>query len=274
MSWNDNLAKIWTKMVGPSRPTVSELAIYTKYAHKLMEEKHRRLSLLVLGSTPEFRDWGFEENMVVTVMDVNPDYNSTINRELRHKTILEEHTEKYIQDLWQNLNAVDAYDIIIGDLAIGNIPKEGLDDFIKRVSLALNSHGLFLGKSFFVPKDYNIITPTELINRYYEGPQYHPYSALVFDLTMYCIDNDNMLDFQRQYQELIKLKQNGLITEETMHYFENVGWDNEMKFKFHVPKCQYYEDLLNKYLTIQTVEHGCDVYSKNFPLYIATKKSK
>ena len=167
---------------------------------------------------------------------------------------------------------MDSYDIIIGDLAIGNIAKDQLENFIKRVSIALRSHGLFLGKSFFVPKDYKKITPTELIAKYYEGPQYHPYSSLVFDLTMYCIDNDNMLDFQLQYQELVTLKRKGLINDETMHYFENVGWNTEMKFKFHVPECKYYEELLNKYLCIKTIEYGLDVYSKNFPLYIATKK--
>ena len=86
--WNNNLALVWTHMVGPSRPTVSELYVYTKYAHKLLEAKKRKLKLLVLGSTPEFRDWGFEENMIVTVMDCNPDYHEAIGREIRHKSII------------------------------------------------------------------------------------------------------------------------------------------------------------------------------------------
>lgn len=33
MGWNGQLAKIWTKTVGPSRPTASELTLYTKWAH-------------------------------------------------------------------------------------------------------------------------------------------------------------------------------------------------------------------------------------------------
>ena len=60
--WNGRLALIWTKMVGPSRPTISEMAIYDKWAKRLQKITDRRLNLLVVGSTPEFRDWGFEND--------------------------------------------------------------------------------------------------------------------------------------------------------------------------------------------------------------------
>lgn len=67
--WNGQLARIWTKMVGPSRPTISELAVYTKWAKIIQNNTSKRLKLLVLGSTPEFRDWGYENNFEITVMD-------------------------------------------------------------------------------------------------------------------------------------------------------------------------------------------------------------
>lgn len=272
MSWDTNLALIWTKMVGPSRPTISELNVYTKYAHKLMEHKKTKLSLLVLGSTPEFRDWGYEENMTVTVMDKSKAYNSAINRELRHKLIVENLTETFIESDWQQLSDVNKYDIIIGDLAIGNIHPEHLDGFLQKVSNALKEDGLFLGKSFFVPRNYKTILPKDLILNYYKNPPYHPYSALVFDLTMYCLDENNLLDFQIQYNELMKLYKEGILKEETFVFFENVGWESEMKFKFYVPSCDTYECLVKKYMKIISVEYGNDVYSKNFPLYIITKK--
>ena len=51
-NWDSNLALIWTKMVGPSRPTISEMAVYTRYAHKLMLKNNEKLRILILGSTP------------------------------------------------------------------------------------------------------------------------------------------------------------------------------------------------------------------------------
>ena len=63
--WNGNLARVWTKMVGPSRPTISELAVYSKYAKLIQNNSNHKLKLLVLGSTPEFRDWGYENNFEI-----------------------------------------------------------------------------------------------------------------------------------------------------------------------------------------------------------------
>lgn len=59
--WGKELAICWTRMVGPSRPTISELAIYTKYTRILQSNLNRRLKILILGSTPEFRDWAFKK---------------------------------------------------------------------------------------------------------------------------------------------------------------------------------------------------------------------
>jgi len=274
MGWDLKLAKIWTKMVGPSRPTISELCVYTKYAHCLLEHKKKRLKLLVLGSTPEFRDWGFEENMEVTVVDFSEDYHNAINREIRHKSMTENGRgkENIIFSKWQDIKSLNEYDIIIGDLVIGNLKPEELDGFFKTIATALTSDGLFLGKSFFVPHDYVKKTPKELVLDYYEGAPYHPYSSLVFGLTMYCIDENNMLSFDVQYQELLKLYESKILKEETFAFFNDVGWNEEMKFKFYCPFIENYEKLVNKYLKIVSVEYGLDIYSKDFPLYIITQK--
>jgi hypothetical protein len=262
-------------MVGPSRPTITEIAVYTKYIRKLQSELKRRLSILVLGSTPEFRDWAFEENMIVTVMDYSEDYHNTISREIRHKTIVEQKqgAENFICADWLTLDAVSQYDIILGDLVIGNIPTEHLDDFLFRVSRALKPDGLFLGKSFFEPDGYKAVHPKELIANYNAGPQYHPYSALAFGLTMFAMEN-NVLSFNKQYKELVKLKDEELLSVETMAYFEGVGWENDMKFSFFVPKISDYVSLLKKHLNIIKTEYSQEIYAEDFPLYIvANKKS-
>lgn len=273
-SWGKELAICWTRMVGPSRPTISELAVYTKYIRILQKKLNRRIKILILGSTPEFRDWAFEENMEVTVMDYSKEYHETISREIRHKYIIEnENQEKFICKNWIELDSRDEYDVIIGDLVIGNITPNQLNDFLYKISLALKKDGLFLGKSFFVPKDYKVIKPEDLIKQYYSGHPYHPYSALSFDLTMYSIDENNLLSFKRQYNELVKLKTKGLIKDETMSYFENIGWDNEMKFQFYVPSIEEYEKLVKKYLKIFCVDYSNEIYADKFPLYIITNKN-
>lgn len=266
--WNGQLAITWTKMVGPSRPTISELAIYDKWAKLVQSKLNRQLKLLVLGSTPEFRDWGYENNFNITVMDCNKDYHEAISREIRHKCI----KENIIIEKWQDLNAENEYDIIIGDLAIGNIPPEKLQDFIKRVSVALTEYGLFLGKSFYANKTHKPLSPKQIVEKYYNGSPCHPYSAFVYDLTMNCIDENNMLSFPKQYAVLKELNINGVLRDETFSYFQDVGWDTDMKFLFHVPYMDEFEILLNKHMKIYYTEYGNEIYSENFPLYIVGRK--
>jgi len=273
MPWNNNLAKIWTKMVGPSRPTISELNVYTKHAHKLKSDG--RLKILILGSTPEFRDWAFEENMQVWVMDANKDYYKTISREIRHKTILKDSNfrENIIFDKWQNLSIENFFDIVIGDLAIGNIPPNELQTTLQRISNSLKPGGLWLGKSFFVPRNYKSPSLEKICKDFYNKySNNHPYSYFAFYLTMNCLDKENLLDFKKQYDLLLSLHDQGLIKTETLKYFKNVGWDSQMKFKFYVPSQELYESLLSQFFKIQSIEYGQDIYSKYFPLYICIKE--
>lgn len=267
-NWNKNLAQIWTKMVGPSRPTISELAIYQKHIRQLQLLSKHRLKMLVLGSTPEFRDLGYEENLDVTVMDCNPDYHEVINRELRHKEALSK--EKILICNWQELAYEGEFDIIIGDLVIGNILPENLEVFIKSVAQALRQNGLFLGKSFYVDRNYTPLSPKQLCARYYNGYPYHPYSYFTYDLTIYVLNN-NRLVFKKMYTELEHLIEENLLSSKTFEYFKNIGWDKEMKFEFFVPYIDDFESLVSKYFLISAVEYANEIYSKHFPLYILTK---
>ncbi len=272
-SWTHDVAQVWTKVVGPSRPTISELSIYTKYAHGLQNKLNRRLDILILGSTPEFRDWAYEENMNVTIIDFSLDYHEKISREIKHKIILETNEkEKLVIEKWENMDFKEEFDIVIGDLAIGNVEPPKLETFISNVSNALREDGLFLGKSFFKPDDYKSVSHKQLANEYYSKYQgYHPYSYFVFDLVMNCLDEKNVLCFKDLYNEVVSLKTAGLITDTESECFQNVGWDTEMKFGFYVPNIKDYEMLINRYMKIEKIEYGMDVYSKNFPLYIIRK---
>ena len=267
-SWNAQLATTWTKMVGPSRPTCSELTVYLKYIRILQNQKKRKLKMLVLGSTPEFRDLGFEEAMDVTVIDCNTDYHNQINREIRHKITF--NREHILVKRWQDLNVQGQYDIILGDLVTGNIPPSELETFISNASNAMTPGGYFLGKSFYQLADYTLKTPTEIITNYNANPAYHPYSAMIYHFSILCLENDE-LHFNKMFQVIRELHDSGLMDDETFWYFRNIGLDNEMDFTFYIPSFEYYTSLIKKYFTISNIEYGNDVYSKYFPLVIAKK---
>jgi len=104
--WGRELATIWTNNVAPSRPSNSEMCVYTKYLRQLRETFRRRIKILILGSTPEFRDWGYEENLIIHVVDKSEDYYNTVSREIRHKISLLKPIKNYKLD--QETNVVES----------------------------------------------------------------------------------------------------------------------------------------------------------------------
>lgn len=268
-SWNKDLAHIWTNMVPPSRVSISELAIYTKYLRKLQEEKKEKLKMLVLGSTVEYRDWGYEEDLTTYVMNNNEEYHLASYRELKHKNA----EYQIILRPWQEIDFNKEFDLIVGDLCIGNVDPLKLEEFLKNVSKSLNKNGLFLSKSIFGSEKIKYKTIEEIFNNYDKNLSfYHPYSATCYDLSMICKDIDNMLDFKLMYKTLKEANKNGIITNKTFAYFENLGLQNEMQFKFHIPYLEDYTKLVKKYFKIVAIENSDDVYKENIPLYILTTK--
>ena len=118
------------------------------------------------------------------------------------------------------------FDIIIGDLVIGNIPPLELENFIKKVQKALVKDGLFLGKSFYQDKNYKVVSPEDMVKKYYEGHPYHPYSFFAYNLTIYALNGDT-LHFKDMYDILKKLNQEHC----------QALWNYSLKSKYCLTKC-------------------------------------
>lgn len=269
--WNKELANIWTNTVAPSRPSNSEMCVYTKYLRKLQLKKSKKIKLLVLGSTPEFRDWGFEQNLEINVVDKSREYYNYISREIRHKNIKE---KVYIQS-WESMQFNTQFDLILGDLSIGNVDSDFFDVFLNNIKNALSEGGLFLGKSLIWDENEVVKSPIEIINDFKHQSYIHPYTFINHRLGLYCMDRkSNTLNFNVMYNELEKLYKNGNIDQNVFSCFTDVGWSTEMKFSFFSPNKNQFIECVNKYLQFVKFEYTDDCYTKVFPIYIITKKGE
>lgn len=269
--WNEELAALWTRNIPPCRPSWSEMTIYTKYLRKKQAQfPHRRIKLLILGSSAEFRDWGYQENMDVTIIDCSEKYHDTIKREMRHKYC----EERLVVQCWQDMTFKNEFDLIVGDLVIGNLYPEEIPKFLKSISNALMEDGFFMTKSFFRDENKPIKSYEEIIIDYYKnGITYHPYPQLIYDIAMYCVDNETgLLNFNHMYKEALKIYESGIITDGTFEKFEHLGWEKEMKYLFNIPTFKQWENWIAEYLKIHNKEYGIDLYSKDFPIYIITNQ--
>lgn len=266
--WNKNLASIWTNNVAPSRPSNAEMCVYTKYLRELQSQCGQRIKMLVLGSTPEFRDWGFEQAIDISVVDKSIEYHKCISREIRHKNIKE---SVYVQN-WEEMTFDKQFDLIIGDLAIGNVDPDLFHVFLQNVNKSLSKNGFFLGKSLIWDENELIKSPTEIIDDYRLQNYIHPYTFINHRLGLYCLDrNTNTLDFSIMFNELKKLYENGYIDQQLFSYLTDVGWSTEMKFKFFAPTQKQFIDCVNQELQFVKFEHTEDCYTNVFPIYVIKK---
>ena len=276
-TWNNELALKWTNMVWPSRPSISDLYVLKQYANILHIKYNRKLKILILGSTPEYRDFAFEENMTSVVVDKNFSYHQTISRELRHKSILgNPKYERVIFEPWETFNLKEKFDLIVGDLVVGNIDKQDLSAFLLKLSSLLEDDGLFIQKSIYsIPRDKRS-SSEEIVETYYkEYASFHPYSYLIHAISMNVVDDDNMMRFNKLYNEFLRLFTQGILKEDEMNYFDSIGIDNEMGFRFHMIPIDIYEDMIKKYYNIYEIRYGIDIDSKFMPIHIlSNKKSK
>lgn len=266
--WGKELATIWTNNVAPSRPSCAEMCVYTHYLRQLQSSLLRPIKLLILGSTPEFRDWGFEENLQITVVDKSEEYYRQVSREIRHKNL----KETLIVSRWEDMSLSDKYDVIIGDLSVGNIDPKLFDVFLSNVANSLSDDGLFLGKSFLWIDTAPIKSPRQIIDEYRTSIPIHPYTFINHQLGLYCLDKKQQsIDFNQMFNELHALYENGYIDRELFSYFENVGWNTEMKFSFFAPSQETFIQHVNKVMKFVEFVHTTDVYTSVFPVFVIKK---
>lgn len=266
--WGRDLATLWTNCVPPSRPSYAEMWIYTNYLNKL-RRFFNPVKLLVLGSTPEFRDWGYDENLEISVIDQSKDYYEVISRELRHKNL----QETLFISKWEEMTFPHKFDIIIGDLAIGNIQPEMFDVFLENVKNALSQFGLFMGKSFLWKDDEQIKTPAQIIREYNDSEKVHPYTFINHQLGLYCLNKEsNLINFGQMYCELETLHKSGELDSVVYSFFQNLGWNAEMNFSFFAPSQEFFIEHVNKKLNFVKFEFPVEKYVNVFPIYIVTQK--
>jgi len=265
--WEKSFAQVWTNYIPPARPSAAEIVLYTKYLRKLQNAKKDKIKLLVLGSTPEFRDWGFQEGLDVTVIDYNKENNGILKTFMRHQNA----KENFIEESWKDMKFENEFDIIIGDHAISVLLREDLPDVLKNIARALKKDGIFITKHYLgLGKNRTL---EEIIKSYYaKFSNYHIYLIASTEIVVSGADRKtNYFDFGKALKELKNLCDAGLLKKEDYATFEEYGWAN-MKFNLYVPTQGQWEKALKPHLNIHKIDYSQDIYAKEMPIYILKKK--
>ncbi len=127
----------WGKMGPPLVPSEGECRITKGFIKK------GRPRILILGSTPQFRDLAHSLGAQVTCIDMNLDM-------LTSMVELMKYSRKASQEAWIRANWLQAplkenyWDYVMGDWVISNIPLKIQPLFFKKISLLLRPGGFFV----------------------------------------------------------------------------------------------------------------------------------
>lgn len=147
-SWDIETASFWETMYPPIRPSTSEIEFYSRFLREKQEDRPPRV--LILGSTLEFIHMclgaGIQD---IAIVDSSVEYCKQVLSRVDEND-LNKITTIYCD--WSEMETnseltPESYDIILGDLAIGNVPPDRLDATVKAISSLLCYKGYWLGKN-------------------------------------------------------------------------------------------------------------------------------
>ncbi|MFC2165857.1 hypothetical protein ACFLT2_12790 [Acidobacteriota bacterium] len=131
------LLERWEVIKVPIRPSEKELQFYEKYVAKI--SKRENPEILILGSTPEFRDLGIKYGM----KPVSVDLEQPIWEAMKH-FMKERGEEEFLYCDWLKLPEDRKFDLIIGDGPLNMISKEQGVPFFDSVAKVIKDDGLIV----------------------------------------------------------------------------------------------------------------------------------
>ena len=269
LNWHLKHAKAWQNMPSPARPSLGELAIFGKYLLNLHDKKPTKLHVLILGSTPEFRDMCNKSFCDVTCIDINePIYKAL--------TLLQKspnNRERLIHANWLTFNIPEKFDIIFGDAVTAMFPLKYYRKFFRNMSHHLVSDGRLILRVPYQNNDCNI-QPDQVLQCFRNLDKkagINIYTATYNFFAMYYLDKlQSNISLTYLYERIKELRRDNIISENEFQklrpYYEN------LTLELSYPTEEYLNSTFRKYFSILAKEFSLD-YLTSFsnPVYIFAK---
>lgn len=269
-NWNKKLASVWAKFPSPARPSKGEVTIFKKYLEFQHFQKRRKMRVLILGSTPEFRDFCKADYIDVYCIDINRKVYESLASLVRHKN----KKEKFINENWLKFKTSFKFDVIMGDAVSSMLPVRKYRQFFKNMHRHLGKEALLVIRLIIQKKEF-MISPKKAINDFrknYKKMDINIFTATHNQFFLYYLDKKrskfSMVNLLKKLQQLYK---KGLYTQE--EYDKLLFYYTTNSLTISVPKQEYIEKVLNEFFSVKAKEFSLD-YLSSFcnPIYILEKK--
>lgn len=142
----DALARSWSNFLSPCRPDKEDLEAIQEHLQRRISNGEPCGRLLILGSTPEFRDLIPQMGIDVTIIDQN---QSMVDFMQRLQLAPNSKETVVLEDWFSYLpKAEKQFDVILCDLTQSNIPYDKRQEFYRSVASALVPGGEFIDRIY------------------------------------------------------------------------------------------------------------------------------
>lgn len=265
-TWSSDVATIWRYYVPPCRPSWFDLQIVTDIVAEFRARCRRNPRLAILGSTTEFRDWAFREQLAATVIDNSAAYHSAVSAELTHPV---DDEEVVLADWrWMDLRG---FDLVVGDLVSGQLPVAEISIFLSRVRAMMEPEGTFVTKSFFRRDPQPSFEQLANLCRSKSDHVGDIFPEIIYPLAQYSVGADSILHFERMLGVVDQLRTRGALTADQHARLHQFGWDTNFKVHFTMPSHEFWQTEVESHFDKwETRNEPRLSWSADIPTYIIT----
>ena len=267
LTWDIKMAEAWRNFPQPIRPCESEIKIIRRYLDEIIRKKGKDTKILILGSTPEFRDLAHSKKLPAYVVDYSEDNHRalTLLKKFKGKEVL------FKQD-WRKLKLKDKYDLVLAEASLNMVTKDEMPIVLKNVNNLLADGGLFISKTW-VKLPVKSLSLENMLNIYRKK-----YGHLVLNSAMnqyfYSLFYDSKKDtisIRDLYFKFKELHRKGILTKKEFDSFERLSFDTT-PLHLYLPNNRVFENIAKKYFELQGAHFPKLPGMNRVPLYILRKK--
>ena len=159
-TWNLQLAELWGRYPPPIRPSKDLIRLIQVFVQLTQLELDDVPKILLLGSTPEFRDLCSMLKIPLTVVDFSRN-NFDAQTRLVTSPI---YNETFVQQDWRDMRLKEQFNLVLAESSLNVVPKKDISSLLLRIREHMKPGALFVSKTWVVPR--RILTLSEIIAEY------------------------------------------------------------------------------------------------------------
>ncbi len=264
---NYDIANKWKNQSPPIRPSKYDLDVFEKVLDEKIKEKGKDIKVLILGSTPEFRDLINEKGLTAYVSDYSEDNYKALS--LLKKT---KGKEVFINQDWVNLKSELKFDLIFAEASLNMVNPQGVESILKNVVSLLKSDGLFISKTWqrISKEGLSIKNILDIYRTKYKNLTLYNSMNVYFMSYFYDTEN-NHISLRKRHSVMKKLYEDGIITKKEFSSYEGLGYENS-NLNLYMPLKEEIESILKRYMKIIKIIIPKAFGVNKIPIYVLSKK--